>query len=69
MLMIKTIELRNIHNIFQTNKIKHDITEISNSNKVIVPADKIRNLYKTQKEDYTFLFKNNTKKHKKLNRQ
>ena len=37
-------------NKFQ-EKLKHDITEIRNSNKVIVPADKTRNLYKMEKED------------------
>ena len=45
-------------NKFQ-EKLKHDITEIRNSNKVIVPADKTRNLYKMEKEDYNkFLSEN-----------
>ena len=39
MLVIKNINLRNLHNKFQ-EKLKHDITEIRNSSKVIVPADK-----------------------------
>ena len=39
MLVIKNIDLRNVHDKFQ-EKLKHDITEIKNSSKVIVPADK-----------------------------
>ena len=39
-----------------------------NDNKVLVPADKTRNLCKMEKEDYKFLSKNITKTYKKLNR-
>ena len=45
MLMIKNIGFRNVHNKFQ-EKLKHHITEIRNSNKLILPLDKARNLYK-----------------------
>ena len=56
------------HNKFQ-EKLKHDITEIRNSNQVVVPADKTRNLYKIEKEDYNnFLSENVMKTYKKSNR-
>ena len=65
MLIINNINFRNVHNKFQ-EKVKHDITEIRNSNQVIVPADKTRNLYKIEKEDYNnFLSENVTKTYKK----
>ena len=68
MLMIKNIDLRNVHNKLQ-EKSKHDITEIRNSNKVIVPANKTRNLYKIEKKDYNeFLSENITKTYRKSNR-
>ena len=67
-LMIKNIDFKNVHNKFE-GKLKHDIIEIRNSNKVIVPADKSHNLYKIEKEDQNkFLSKNITKRYKKLNR-
>ena len=67
-LMIKNIDLRNVHNKLQ-EKSKHDITEIRNSNKVIVPANKARNLYKIEKKDYNeFLSENITKTYRKSNR-
>ena len=66
--MIKYIDFRNVHNQFQEN-LNHDITEVRNSNKVILPADKIRNLYKMEKEDYNkFLSENITKTYRKSNR-
>ena len=66
--MIKNIDLRNVHNKLQ-EKSKHDITEIRNSNKVIVPANKTRNLYKIEKKDYNeFLSENITKTYRKSNR-
>ena len=68
MLMIKNIDFRNVHNKFQ-EKLKYDITEIRSSKKVIVPADKTRNLYKMEKEDYNkFSSENITKTYKKSNR-
>ena len=55
MLMIKNIDSRNVHNRFQ-EKLKHDNTEIRNSNKVVVTADKTRNLCEMEKEDYNRFF-------------
>ena len=67
-LMIKIIDFRNVHNKFQ-EKLKHEITEVRSSDKVIVPADKTCNLYKIEKEDSNkFLSKNITKTYKKSNR-
>ena len=68
MLIINNINSRNVHNKFQ-EKLKHDVTEIRNSNQVVVPADKTRNLYKIEKEDYNnFLSENVMKTYKKSNR-
>ena len=68
MLIINNINSRNVHNKFQ-EKLKHDITEIRNSNQVVVPADKTRNLYKIEKQDYNnFLSENVMKTYKKSNR-
>ena len=68
MLMIKNIDFRNVHIKFQ-EKLKHGITEIRNSNKYIVPADKTSNLCKMEKEDYNKFFSNNIRRtYKKLNK-
>ena len=68
MLMIKNIDFRNVYSKFQ-EKLKYDITKIRSSKKVIVPADKTRNLYKMEKEDYNkFSSENITKTYKKSNR-
>ena len=56
-----------IHNKIQ-EKLKHGITEIRNPNKVIVPADKTRNLYKMGKEDYHKSLFEISQEHKKSNR-
>ena len=48
MIMIKNIQFKSIKNDFQ-NKLKEDINEIKNSNKIFVPADKSRNIYKNGK--------------------
>ena len=56
MLMIKNIEFRNVNNNFQ-DRLKNDISEVRNTEKVIIPADKTRNLYKMEKEDYNKYFK------------
>ena len=67
-LMIKNIDFRYVNNKFQ-KKLRHNTTEIRSSNKVIVPADKTRNLQKIEKEDYNkFLSENITKAYKKPNR-
>ena len=65
MLMIKNIEFRNVSNTFQ-DQLKNDISEIRNTEKVIIPADKTRNLYKMEKDDYNkYLTENITRKYKK----
>ena len=49
MLMIKNIEFRNTNNTFQ-EKLRNDIKELSQENKVFVSADKFTNIYKMDKE-------------------
>ena len=67
MLMIKNIEFRNVSNTFE-DQLRNDISEIRNTEKVIIPADKTRNLYKMEKDDYNKYFTENiTKKYKKSN--
>ena len=67
MLMIKNIEFRNVSNTFQ-DQLRNDISEIRNTEKVIIPADKTRNLYKMEKDDYNKYFTENiTKTYKKSN--
>ena len=67
MLMIKNIEFRNVSNTFQ-DQLRNDISEIRNTEKVIIPADKTRNLYKMEKDDYNkYLTENITKTYKKSN--
>ena len=64
-LMVNNIEFRNINNDFQ-KKLKNDINEINIYNKILVSADKSRNLYKLEKDQYQKLFKENiTKTYKK----
>ena len=59
MLMIKNIDFRGVHKKFQ-EKLKHNITEIRTSKKVIVTADKTRNLCKMEKVYNKFLSENIT---------
>ena len=67
MLMIENIEFRNVSNTFQ-DQLKNDISEIRNTEKVIIPADKIRHLYKMKKDDYNkYLTDNITETYKKSN--
>ena len=67
MLMIKNIEFRNVSNRFE-DQLRNDISEIRNTEKVIIPADKTRNLYKMEKDDYNKYFTENiTKTYKKSN--
>ena len=65
--MIKNIEFRNVNNSLQ-DQLKNDISEVRNTEKVIIPADKTRTLYKMEKEDYNkYLTENITKTYKKSN--
>ena len=67
MIMIKNIQFKSIKNDFQS-KLREDINEIKNSNKIFVPADKSRNIYKMEKEQYNkLLHENITKTYKKIN--
>ena len=63
--MVNNIKFRHINNDFH-KKLKNDINEIKTCNKILVTADKSRNLYKVEKEQYQKLFKENiTKTYKK----
>ena len=67
MLMVKNIQFRKISNNFQ-RKLKDDIRDIKSINKVFVPADKSRNIYKLENEQYSKLLRENvTKTYKKSN--
>ena len=56
--MINNIKFRSVTTPFQT-KLKNDITNVNNSDKVYVFADKSRNIYKMEKESYKKLLKEN----------
>ena len=63
--MTKNVEFRNINNTFQ-EKLKNDIKELRESDKVYVSADKSLNIYKMEKDEYKkLLFENVTKTYKK----
>ena len=65
MSLITNIQLRDVRNTFQ-EQLANDIKQIKCTNKVIVPADKTRNLCKVEKEDYKkYLEDNITKTYKK----
>ena len=67
LLMIKNIEFRNVNDTFQ-NKLQNDIREINRNPKTITFADKSRNLYEIEKEEYNkLLMENITKTYKKSN--
>ena len=66
MLMTKNVEFRNINNTFQ-EKLRNDVKELRESDKVFVSADKSLNIYKIEKDEYKkLLFENVTKTYKKL---
>ena len=52
MLMVKNMQFRKISNNFQ-QKLKDDIRDIKSINKVFVPADKSRNIYKLENDQYS----------------
>ena len=67
MLMIKNIQFRHISSTFQ-KQLKKDVKEIRQSNQFFVSADKSRNIYKMNKENYKNLMHENfTKTYKKTN--
>ena len=59
--MIKNVEFRQISNNFQ-GKLKNDIEHIKESNKIFVFADKSRNIYEVEQEEYKKLLKENISK-------
>ena len=66
--MIKNIEFKFVSNNFQ-RQLTDDIKAINNSDKVFVSADKSRNIYKMDKEQYTKLLNENiTKAYRKTNK-
>ena len=63
--MIENVQFRKVNNNFQTT-MKDDIRKIKNSKKLLIPADKTRNLYELDKAQYEKLMKDNiTKSYKK----
>ena len=59
--MIKGVEFRLICNSFQ-GKLKNDIEHIKKSNKIFVFADKSRNIYDVEQEEYKKLLIENITK-------
>ena len=51
MMIIKNIQFKNIKNDFQT-KLKNDVSDIQKCEKILIPADKSRNVYKMATADY-----------------
>ena len=67
MLMVKKIQFHKINNNFQ-QKLKEDIKDIKPINKVLVPANKSRNIYKLENDQYCKLLREDvTKTYKKSN--
>ena len=65
MFLVENIEFRNINNSFQKN-LNYDIKRINTSKKVLVKADKSRNIYQLDKDDYKkYLRENITRTYKK----
>ena len=65
MSLIRNIEFRYVSNTVQ-EQLARDIKQIKYTNIAIVPADKTRNLYKVEKEDFEkYLRDNITKTYKK----
>ena len=61
----KNLEFRDVSNQFQ-NKLKDDLKDIKNEKKVIISADKTRNYYKMERDDYNELLNNNITKEYKI---
>ena len=61
----RNLQFRDVNDQFQ-KQLKDDLKNIRNDKKVIVAADKTRNFYKMEKENYKELLNNNiTKDYKK----
>ena len=66
--MIKNIEFKSVSNIFQ-RRLTDDITAINSSDKVFVSANKLRNIYKMDNDQYAKLLNDNiTKAYRKTNK-
>ena len=61
MTMVKNLEFRNYRNNFQI-KLKNDIDNIRNSSKLFIHADKSRNIYKLDTNEYDKLLRENISK-------
>ena len=59
--MIKNIEFRKIKCTFQ-NKLMLNIKGIKKSNELLIPADKLRNIYIVQDDDYKEYIRDNATK-------
>ena len=67
MLMVKNIQFRKINSNFQ-QKLKKDIKDVKSINKLLLPPDKSRNIYKLGNDQYRKLLRENvTKTYKKSN--
>ena len=65
MFLVKNIEFSNVINNFQKN-LNDDIKRINTSKNVLAKADKSRNIYQLDKDDYKkYLRENITKTYKK----
>ena len=62
--LIEDIKFRKINDPFQTT-LRNDVRKIKNSHEMIIPADKTRNLYLLQKDQYNKLLRDNITKHYK----
>ena len=61
----KDIEFRNVKEKFQS-KLNDDLKNIRSEKKIVVPADKSRNYYKMEKNNFMSLLNNNiTQEYKK----
>ena len=58
---MKNISFKRTNNPLQT-KLKSDIDNTKSSSKIFVPADKLRNIYKLEKDDYYKLLTENMTK-------
>ena len=66
--MIKNIEFKSVSNNFRRH-LTDDIKAINSSDKVFISADKSRNIYKIDKNQYTKLLNENiTKAYRKTNK-
>ena len=67
MLMVKNIQFRKINSNFQ-QKLEKDIKDVKSINKLLLPPDKSRNIYKLGNDQYRKLLRENvTKTYKKSN--